>query len=650
MADVDGETGRPRRRRASGRAAPPLPDTPDPVDIAMEQVNAGAGGPAALLLENQNRLVEAQIHELHLKRLTRFLILAIILALLAAILALGVKASRSNALIVEPLQVPPALVQDGFTGDALAAHLLDRLSTIQSETESLRAAGSYSNNWGDNIRLAVPQTGVSVGELWRLMRDWLGNETRISGEVVRTAKGIAVTIRAGSTPGETFEGPEGSLPDLLMKASESAYRATQPYRFAVYLEKKGRTVEREALLLRLTDDVSPVERKWAFNGLGVTRRGQGKLREALEIYDRALAIDPHFVPALEGKALVWSLLARNEDALKFLRAAAAARRGDRSGQYDLRLNGLDKRVQDRDLASLTGDYAEAARLDKPEANSFDPVRRRRGNQSWAFFLAQNHDSSGAMAAARSIVATPETGFTENEAEFGKAWRRLVAAVAIGDSRAIKDAIPILRQTAAIVDEENARKDPIRPIARLRITWPKLAVAMAMTGDAAGAERLVASTPLDCYNCVRSRARVAALRGDREAARRWIAEAVRQGPSLPFAYSDWGELKLEAGDLKGAIASFEAAHRRGPRWADPLKYWGDALARQGDHAGAARKYAAAADRAPRWGALHVEWGKALWRTGRHEEARAKFRAAARMDLNADDRARLERIWGALRGRA
>jgi tetratricopeptide (TPR) repeat protein len=136
--------------------------------------------------------------------------------------------------------------------------------------------------------------------------------------------------------------------------------------------------------------------------------------------------------------------------------------------------------------------------------------------------------------------------------------------------------------------------------------------------------------------------VAAASGDHEAADRWFAEAVRQGPSQPFAYAEWGRAKLARGDLDGAIRLFREAQKRGSRWADPLKWEADALAARSDHQTAVRRYALAAQRAPRWGALHLAWGRSLAALGRTDEAQTKWAEAARLDLSAADRAEAARL--------
>jgi tetratricopeptide (TPR) repeat protein len=217
------------------------------------------------------------------------------------------------------------------------------------------------------------------------------------------------------------------------------------------------------------------------------------------------------------------------------------------------------------------------------------------------------------------------------------------AMEAGDHGGLRVAVDRLLGSSQALIALSAPEQRLRPVEfQRRYLFPWAAAAMARLGDP-GAREMAARAPLDCYDCVRARGTAAAAAGDRREAERWFAEAVRQGPSIPFAYDDWGRLLLAAGDAQGAMRQFAAAHRVGPRWADPLKHMGDALARMGRERDALRRYAQAAERAPHWGALHVNWGQALWRLGRHEDARARFRAAARLNLAPADAARLRRLW-------
>jgi tetratricopeptide (TPR) repeat protein len=143
-----------------------------------------------------------------------------------------------------------------------------------------------------------------------------------------------------------------------------------------------------------------------------------------------------------------------------------------------------------------------------------------------------------------------------------------------------------------------------------------AYAKARTGDLAGAEATIAATPLDCDTCVRMRGRIAAAKGDFAGAEGWFARTIRQAPSLPFAYADWGAMLLARGDVDGSIAKLEVAHAKGPRYADALEQWGEALMKKGDYAGAASKFAEAAKYSPHWERNRQQWRSALAKVQAH----------------------------------
>jgi len=72
---------------------------------------------------------------------------------------------------------------------------------MQTATTSERPADSYQYNWGSDIKVEIPETGLSLREFSKLLRDRFGHTNHITGEVIRTPTGIAVTARFGdATP------------------------------------------------------------------------------------------------------------------------------------------------------------------------------------------------------------------------------------------------------------------------------------------------------------------------------------------------------------------------------------------------------------------------------------------------------------------
>src|SRR5262249_16516948 len=153
--------------------------------------------------------------------------------------------------------------------------------------------------------------------------------------------------------------------------------------------------------------------------------------------------------------------------------------------------------------------------------------------------------------------------------------------------------------------------------------PLLALARAKTGDVAGAQALIAASPLDCYDCVRMRALIAAGARQPQQADVWFAPAIHDAPSLPRAHAHWGKAFLERGQRDAAIAKFQQANEKGPHFADPLEGWGEALMAKNQSHLALAKFAAANAYTPNWGRLHLKWGEALTYMGRHDEAQKQF---------------------------
>ena len=293
--------------------------------MAEETDNAESGGENAIanslalsgasrakadaFLDDQRHHLKEQIKHLDLgiweKRIGIALRLATLFVGLVVAGALGAMvwdAAHSKGLVIEPFSVPGDMAGRGLNGQVIASQMIGKL-TAMTARESSRAAHSYANNWGNNIKVEIPETGISIGELRNFLRDWLGHDIHISGEVFRTATGISVTARAGATDaGGSFAGTEADLDALLQKAAEHVYEVTQPYRYANYLDRnydpvglEDRIARATAIYNRLIAGDDAKERAWALNGLGTIEFNQrANDRVAIDYYRRAIATVPDF--------------------------------------------------------------------------------------------------------------------------------------------------------------------------------------------------------------------------------------------------------------------------------------------------------------------------------------------------------------------
>jgi tetratricopeptide (TPR) repeat protein len=652
MADIDEAPSKRKAapRRKAKRADSELPDTHDPVEIAMVAVATGADrhGAARAVLEKHARLIDIQCQRereewrvLRVQRLTRWLILLAVAAALAAIGAALWSASRSSSLIIEPFGVPPALERRGLTGKVVSARVLDRLAELQRSTESMRGEKSYANNWQEDIQLDIPQAGISLGEAWRTLKGWLGEETRIGGEIVETNTGLAMTLRAGAVSGGTVQATAAETDKLLSDAAVAIYKVTQPYRYAIS-RPPDQLAEREAVLLELTGHASKVERKWAYSGLAVTARERGDWRRSRAMALRALAIDPELLPALGNLGFAEQGLGHDQAMVEaWSKLDLVISKGVSDG-YDERVARLNHTFSNAILHERFGDSAALLASGRTIAEAGASTFAGAVSMVEAIAASLVHDHRRAVAIAAGFVGTdPEDGDSKTLA----AERRLTAAVELQNMGVVREAgLAVLRTNESSLAKRmtpQGRRDTIS-----RMVLPQIAIAYAQVGLAGEARALAAPLPEDCLDCVRAKGWAALARGDRTEARRWFTEAARQAPSLPQPQLDLGALLWRAGDAAGAAAQFEQASGKAPRWADPLKLWGDALGRLGRNAEALRKYEQAARLAPKWGALRLERGKALWRSGRLAEARKEFGVAAGLELSPAARDQLARITAAV----
>jgi Flp pilus assembly protein TadD len=619
--------------------------------LALDAVRAdpAMAEDARTLLKEQARLARTQADQLnedaglarwslrlrHASAIMKFafeLAIALVLVAIAAALAAAMwSAAHQNGLVIEAFAVPPDLTQRGLSGEVVATRLLDKLARMQDETNSIRPADTYRNNWGDDIKVEIPDTGISIGELNRYLRHWLGHETHITGEIYRLPAGIAVTARAQDA-GTTYTGKQADFDALLQKAAESIYAQTQPYRYAAFLDQVGRDKEAIGVLTRLAATAAPPERAWADSLLGNLYNVYGPQDAALPTLRAGVAADP-------TNAHAWDNLSSNE--ISRDRLEDAYRHTEQALRlYDSGSVAFDPgrvamiKLQDKAfLASTVGDFRAAEAMDE----SIRQLPDRDGTQDQAAIdealqVAFDHDLQRARKLLGAIRPSTMNG------RLNLWFQRVALAFLAKDWRSLAQAME-QRDLFRIAPPSF---HPLLEFILNRIPNSLFAESKAEQGDIAGARRLIATTPLDCYDCLRMRGKIDAAAKNWSGAAYWFARAVRSAPSIPMALSDWGEMLLRKGDIEGALAKFADAHAKGPHFADPLEGWGEGLIANNRSDLALAKFETANRFAPKWGRLHLAWGEALFYTGRKREARTQWQLAARLELSAPDRATLARL--------
>ena len=585
------------------------------VALALGRASRGSktmDAKAAAFLDEQTALVRLQKEHLHEQRELQLAHLrvrrwkdrlsltlqvmgvAVGAAIVLTLAAMGWRAHEDRSLVIEAFSSPPQLTERGLAGEVLAADLMDRLGAISrtANDNSFSASSDVRADRSDEIKVEIPETGVSIAQVWRLMRDWLGSERRISGDLRQTADGgVLLTARVAGTGAFSVTGPEADLDKLEQQLAEKIFGATDPGNYAVYLSSQGRKAEALAAAARNAQTaVGKVQRADAFS---LWSNLTDDVQRRIELSAIAVSIDPlEMAPHYEvGRAA--RDLGHSEVQLAQFRQLLALKDADQPRQHQGK--GLfEMRAYARGvIAGLTGDFTTA---NAQFATYFEsPTDLVRLNLTISQNLARLHDVAGArlrLAQGLAVGSDDPSVILET---------RYAIDAANGDwTTAAVDASSLV--DGAEQDQAKARTpgEKAGALQHETISYrPKLAEARASLGDMAAANAAISLTPMDCYDCLRIRGRIAALQHDWPTAQRWFAEAARQAPSLPFAYTDWGEMLLARGDTDGAIAKLQQAHAKGPSFADPLELWGEALMRKGDFQGAAGKFSEASRIAPRW---------------------------------------------------
>ena len=573
---------------------------------------------AKRFLDKQAKLINAQLEELdeqralrlsHLRsqsregQLRRFGLqlrngLQVGFGLIVAAVATGLvvmvfDAFNTQAVVVEPFDAPPALAARGLTGKVVASGVLDVLTRLQAATRASATQRQLTNAWTSDIKVEVPETGVSVGDVDRMLKARFGHDIHIDGDLVQSDDGaLALTIRGGGFLPKTFNGGAGDLDKLTTQAAEYVYGRSQPGLYATYLIDAGRNADAVAFSKTAFGTLTNADKPYVLNAWANAAQNVGaKPIETAPLYEKAISLKPDFWVAYSNLMNV-DMLMQNEEAAWRLGQSMESKAGGRAHIRPLLFQNLDY---------LTWNLI-----------------------TWRDEVLKDSEEHGGIgssitAAAPSLADTDQRLHDDAEAELqlqtaqADASDPSVAAVThFVHGRIAEEAGDTVRAAAEM---EAFLTDFGNPIVSSNYPgytcWAAPAEEAAGHPDKADAVLKAAGRYVDCY---RFRGDILDHRGDWNGARKAYAQAVAIAPDLPAAYYSWGTALARHGDLAGAIAKLSAAHDRGPGWGDPLKAWGDILARQGQWGAALAKYDAALKLAPQWAALKQARAAAARRAG------------------------------------
>ncbi|HEX4292809.1 MAG TPA: hypothetical protein VHZ29_01610 [Rhizomicrobium sp.] len=172
----------------------------------------------------------------------------VVLAAAAVIGAAVWSAAHDDGLVIEAFNVPSDMAANGLTGQVVATRIQDRLAWMQSRSGTIRAAGTYRNDWGDDIKVHIPNTGVSIGEFAHdVVATSTVTERALNAEAVGDCR-AAIAAEGELSAQEDYSNSQTSTP-LMMSADLAADHEISASR------KASSDAKGEAAALRLASRV-----------------------------------------------------------------------------------------------------------------------------------------------------------------------------------------------------------------------------------------------------------------------------------------------------------------------------------------------------------------------------------------------------------
>ena len=518
-----------------------------------------------------------------LKAATQVLIVFITAVAGLGLLVMLGDAFTSRSVVVDAFEAPPALAARGLSGTVVASGLLDQLPNLQAATRSATKSLKATSAWASDIKVQAPGTGVSIGEIDRLLHARFGHDVHIGGDLVQDeAGGLSLTVRGDGVPAQTFVGEAGDIRKLTAQAAEYVYGRSQPIQFATYLVGD----------LRFADALAFVPAAYA-------RAANDDQRADLsKILGNAFINSNQPARAVESYRLAMALKRYNWKAWYNLIYAEVSAEGEEAGW--------------REGRAMLAAMAKAPRKNRPDLSFYGATALISYDVPLRLAALLNLASFNNGAGAGTSIAGPAIADTYVLMHDPASAVRYMASSEPEDWRTKAETLLIAGYAALDCGDAVAAVAPLEALLRawqtngaLQSAYSDapclLGLAYGMTGREDDAEAVFKRTG-PWARCFAMHGDVLEHAGDLAGAERVWAQGIAVGPDLSPVYLHRGISELNRGDLARAGADLAAANARSPHWADPLKAWGDLLAREGRWSAAVAKYDAALKYAPAWAAL------------------------------------------------
>ena len=308
-----------------------------------------------------------------------------------ALIVIIVRQLTTNSVLVEPISVPAALAQKGYTPKIIAQRIVDEIFKIQRKATTVKERRSLMPEWSQ-LDVQMPGAGVSVKTVGRIIKESMGiPETQINGEVVMVIQEFRLRLRfdGGRHTSEIPPLPADRLDDMFHLGAQQAVKIIDPFMLASYFH----VIKNHAGMMEMIHYCLKNDRKqddhWANNLWGMQRAGEKKWEEAIEKYKTAVKIDPEFALAYNN----WGNALQNQG--KYRKAIEKYRKAVKIDPefalaYNNWGNALEKEGQ---YAEAIAKYEKAITIDSDFTDANDNWGIALSNWGVAYMRRDNYDKA-----------------------------------------------------------------------------------------------------------------------------------------------------------------------------------------------------------------------------------------------------------------
>jgi len=265
----------------------------------------------ALARLQKDNLIEQNAFELSHLRWRRFNdqmkgALQIMVVAIGALIVVGIgaamwNASQADGLVVDSFSVPPSFVTAGITGDVVADDMTNKIAAVHdfANDHSLARSKDVREDRSQEIKVEIPETGVSLAEAWRYLRQWLGHEQHLGGNIRSLPDGhIALTVALSGANTFVFTGPPADLDKMEQQAAERVFGVVDPVNIVLYWNGKRRPAEALAAATRLValgGDNTVLSESYSLYA-NISRYIKADVRHSAALAEFSIALDPKPAP------------------------------------------------------------------------------------------------------------------------------------------------------------------------------------------------------------------------------------------------------------------------------------------------------------------------------------------------------------------